>query len=102
MKKMCIGDLFNKVSPISKYVGDIGKLRKVLHKINYNPSIRIFNDKRKTFRRLKIWHISQDIDFILLTKYINEEFSSRVIKITIEPTTNWYRKNVSVCVYLHL
>lgn len=60
------------------FKGDLGKVRKVLTQIGMNSDKIMFNDKRKTFRRIKIWNFDKK-----MTKKFQEaiakEFGDRYI-----------------------
>lgn len=67
------------------YRGDTGKVRIAIDstdatKKGFDPFI--FNDKRKTFRRIKVWHRPELADNYNFLKNIIEQFGDRVIKIS--------------------
>ena len=70
------------------YKGDIGKVRIAIDAaIGYGDLTFVFNDKRKTFRRIKVWGKPNLADNYIFLKNIVEQFGDRVIKISkSEPT----------------
>jgi hypothetical protein len=62
---------------MSKFKGDTGKVRESLEAIGLDPEKWIFNDKRKTFRRIKINHAISNSKLDLFEIELRKRFGNR-------------------------
>jgi len=60
-----------------------------------------FNDKRKSFRRLKIFYV-QGIELKRLKTKLKNKFGDRIIEITYEPTSGIYDRYNGIKIKLPL
>ena len=77
--------------------GDTGKVRKVIFKMGGNEDCYIFNDKRKTFRRLKIWTAKEFMYTYTFKEELAKIFGDRFIDAKPIKT---YRGKYSYAIYL--
>lgn len=85
---------------MNNFRGDTGKVRKVIASFGGYADAQIFNDKRKTFRRIKIWTVAEFMFTSPFKAALAKEFGDRFEGTNIITYKGYFETSYSYVIFL--